>query len=134
VSGERDVDQCPPYSGEREHTYIAAGDGWRQCRQCGHWQAPAAAPAAEADLQDQIAAMIGNWYPQASASDGGALLAECLLAGPLRSLVEQAAEAARLRETVGRVVTEIDQGAPQRVDPYWLLQRIRRALDREAGR
>jgi hypothetical protein len=39
--GERNVEQCPPYSGGERHDYIDASDGWSQCRRCGHWQPPA---------------------------------------------------------------------------------------------
>lgn len=38
-------------------------------------------------LTGQIAGMIGRWYPQAAAADGGALLAECIVSGPVPAVV-----------------------------------------------
>lgn len=42
-----------------------------------------------ARLRKALTGMIAGWYPQASASDGGALLAECMVDGPITTYVDK---------------------------------------------
>jgi hypothetical protein len=79
---------------------------------CSHRSARPAAPAVEADLRESLAKWLylNTAPPSRHPAEPGRVwlagsaltAADALLAGPLRSLVEQAAEAARLRGTVTR--------------------------------
>jgi hypothetical protein len=66
---------------------------------CSHRSARPAAPAVEGDLRESLADTLAQVF-----TDTGTCniweQADALLAGPLRSLVEQAAEATRLRREV----------------------------------
>lgn len=62
--------------------------------------------ARDAALASQIAGMIGRWYPQAASADGGRLLAECIVDGPVRDFVAALA-AARLDDDTAAALERV---------------------------